>query len=45
MPSKVDDLLDYYCYECHDSGTQKGEVRLDDLASLKQEGAIKQFLA
>lgn len=34
VPPKVDDLLDYYCYECHDSGTQKGDVRLDNLREL-----------
>ena len=34
VPSKVDDLMGFYCYECHDSGTQKGKVRLDNLAEL-----------
>ncbi|MDA7881933.1 DUF1588 domain-containing protein [Akkermansiaceae bacterium] len=34
VPAKVDDLLASYCYECHDSGTQKGKVRLDHLEEL-----------
>ncbi len=34
VPSQADNLLDFYCYECHDSGTQKGDVRLDNLAEL-----------
>lgn len=35
VPDKVDDLLGFYCYECHDSATKKGNVQLDELASLK----------
>ena len=34
VPSQADDLLGFYCYECHDSGTQKGDVRLDNLEEL-----------
>lgn len=34
VPARADDLMGFYCYECHDSGTQKGEVRLDNLAEL-----------
>lgn len=34
VPPRAADLLDYYCYECHDSGTQKGDVRLDHLDTL-----------
>jgi hypothetical protein len=34
VPSQADDLLHFYCYECHDSGTQKGDVRLDNLGEL-----------
>jgi len=36
VSKKAGDLLAYYCYECHDSGLQKGDVRLDDLESLAQ---------
>ena len=36
VPAKADDLLAYYCYECHDSASRKGEVQLDDLTSLNQ---------
>jgi hypothetical protein len=36
VPAQIDELLDYYCFECHDSATQKGKVRLDGLTSLKQ---------
>ena len=28
------DVLESHCFDCHDADTQKGEVRLDDLASM-----------
>ena len=34
VPKQMDDLLHFHCYDCHDSGTQKGDVRLDNLAEL-----------
>ncbi|MDA0724649.1 MAG: DUF1592 domain-containing protein, partial [Verrucomicrobia bacterium] len=34
MPEKVDDLMANYCFDCHDDETRKGEVRLDNLATL-----------
>ena len=34
VPSHANDLLDFYCSECHDSGTQKGDVRLDNFEDL-----------
>ena len=32
---ETEDILDYHCYACHDEDTQKGEIRLDNLASLE----------
>jgi hypothetical protein len=34
MPGKVEDLMANYCFDCHDGETRKGEVRLDNLATL-----------
>ena len=34
IPDQIDELLDLYCYECHDSGLKKGDVALDELGSL-----------
>jgi hypothetical protein len=34
VPPPVDDLLDLYCYSCHDEETQKGDIRLDQLNEL-----------
>lgn len=32
---KSKDLLDQYCFSCHDEDTQKGDIRLDNLADLE----------
>jgi hypothetical protein len=37
LPKKLDSHMNNYCYSCHDDETQKGDVRLDNLASLKLE--------
>lgn len=34
VSKQMDDLLHFYCDDCHDSGTQKGDVRLDNLVVL-----------
>ncbi|MGB1130533.1 MAG: DUF1592 domain-containing protein, partial [Haloferula sp.] len=34
VPVAIDDLLSFYCYECHDDSRQKGDIRLDHLHSL-----------
>ena len=34
MPDKMEDLMANYCFDCHDDETKKGEVRLDNLATL-----------
>jgi hypothetical protein len=38
--SKMDVLLDVYCYACHDEDKQKGDIRLDQLASLSQDARL-----
>lgn len=35
VPEKVDILMSNYCYSCHDEDVQKGDIRLDHLASLE----------
>ncbi|MFT5468302.1 MAG: hypothetical protein ACI8UO_003411 [Verrucomicrobiales bacterium] len=37
------EVLDRYCYSCHDDTTQKGDVRLDDIFSLELPDRL-QFL-
>ena len=34
VPEKIEYLLEDYCWKCHDYGTQKGDIRLDDLGTL-----------
>lgn len=34
MSQEIDGILDFYCYSCHDD-TQKGDIRLDQLAGLE----------
>jgi hypothetical protein len=40
VPPKVAELLDFNCYECHDSGTKKGGIQLDNLAELGQQARL-----
>jgi hypothetical protein len=35
LPEKIEYLLEDHCWKCHDSGMQKGDISLDDLASLE----------
>ncbi|QTN32075.1 DUF1588 domain-containing protein [Akkermansiaceae bacterium] len=35
VPEKIEYLLEDHCWKCHDYGTQKGEIRLDDLAGME----------
>lgn len=34
LPPQIDELLDSYCFSCHDEETQKGDIRLDHLNEL-----------
>ena len=38
-----EDVLADYCYDCHDDTTQKGNIRLDNLASLKLNERLEVF--
>jgi len=40
VPPQVDQLLDTYCFSCHDEETQKGEIRLDQLADLTLDARL-----
>lgn len=35
LTKKTDDILAIYCYDCHEDGTEKGDIRLDNLADMK----------
>ena len=39
-PSGAKPLLQKFCFDCHDSETQKGDVRLDNLSSLKLQDRL-----
>jgi hypothetical protein len=41
LPGKVDELLDQYCYSCHDEDVQKGDLRLDNLAELNSHARFE----
>ncbi|MFK7910928.1 MAG: c-type cytochrome domain-containing protein [Akkermansiaceae bacterium] len=34
VSEKTDELMAFYCYDCHDDARQKGDIRLDNLAEL-----------
>ncbi len=34
------DLLENYCYSCHEDGTEKGDIRLDHLADLELDARL-----
>jgi hypothetical protein len=38
---EMDVLLDQYCFSCHDEDRQKGDIRLDQLASLSQNARLE----
>jgi len=40
IPEKIEYLLEDHCWQCHDYGTQKGEVRLDNLAELTLDARL-----
>lgn len=35
IPGKAEAILDRYCYNCHDEDTQKGDIRMDNLADME----------
>ncbi len=37
---KVNEILDQYCIECHEEGTEKGKFRLDNLAELTLDARL-----
>ncbi len=37
VPEKTADLLETYCFECHEAGIKKGDIRLDNLEELGQQ--------
>ena len=40
MPEKIEYLLEDHCWKCHDHGTQKGDIQLDNLAELPLEARL-----
>lgn len=40
MPEKIEYLLEDHCWKCHDYGSQKGDIRLDNLAELTLEARL-----
>ena len=40
VPEHAEDLLAIYCYECHEDGRAKGEVRFDHLESLSRQARL-----
>ena len=40
LPEKIEFLLEDHCWKCHDHGTQKGDVRLDNLAELSLDARL-----
>ncbi len=37
----ADNLLDTYCYSCHDEDTQKGKVNLVELSEMKLDSRLE----
>ncbi|BCX46329.1 hypothetical protein HAHE_02370 [Haloferula helveola] len=40
MPQDIEYLLEDYCFTCHEDGTEKGDVRLDNLGELSLEARL-----
>ncbi len=40
VPEKTTDLLERYCFECHEAGIKKGGIRLDNLEELGQQARL-----
>ncbi|MFT5412169.1 MAG: hypothetical protein ACI8XO_002490 [Verrucomicrobiales bacterium] len=40
VPPQVDQLLENYCYTCHDGETQKGDIKLDQLGELSLDARL-----
>ena len=40
VPPQTDELLDIYCFSCHDEDTQKGDLRLDQLDELSLDARL-----
>ena len=40
IPEKIEFLLEDHCWKCHDYGSQKGDIRLDNLAELPLEARL-----
>ena len=40
LDKQASQILDKFCYNCHDEDVQKGDVRLDNLSSLSQKSRL-----
>lgn len=40
VPKHITALLENYCFDCHEEGTEKGEVRLDNLTDLSLDAKL-----
>lgn len=40
LPDDVDELLDFYCYDCHGYGKKEGGIQLDELSLSKDHGDL-----
>ncbi|BCX47776.1 hypothetical protein HAHE_16840 [Haloferula helveola] len=43
MPQEIEYLLEDYCWKCHDNGTTKGDIRLDNLTELPLDERLDLF--
>ena len=41
--TKVEGLLENYCYSCHDEWEQKGNIQLDELSALSVDAGMDLF--
>lgn len=41
VPKNITEILGNYCTDCHEEGTEKGEVRLDNLMDLPLDGKLE----
>ena len=40
VSSRAAELIDFYCIDCHEDGSAKGEIRLDNLSELSLESRL-----
>ena len=44
LPPEIDEVLEFYCYDCHGYGKKEGEITLDDLSLAQDHGNLWELI-